>query len=67
MKNGKINTEVGRFRIVNVNAMAISLTKIKITSRSSALVSEAALSPEEDFAELVVEEGLEEQAPDSSK
>ena len=44
-KSGKINTEAGKFRIVNVNVKAISLTKMKIMSIAKTLLASVKMAP----------------------
>ena len=45
MNNGKISIDSGRFRIVNVNANAISLAKMKIISIAKTLLASVKMAP----------------------
>ena len=45
MKNGKINTDTGRFRRANVNVRATSLAKMKITSMAKTLLAAVKMAP----------------------
>ncbi|WP_231483717.1 hypothetical protein [Methanobrevibacter sp. YE315] len=45
MKNGKINTDTGKFRILNINAKTISLAKMKITSITKTLLASVKIDP----------------------
>ena len=44
-KKGKINTEAGRFRSVNVNVKAISATEMNIMSIAKTLLTSVKIAP----------------------